>query len=63
MVTMDHVASTTKRHKTKGIKNESIRLRLTTAEKAAFTKAAEKQGRDLSNWLRWLASREAGLTK
>lgn len=58
---MDHMA--TKRRKLKGErKEESIRLRLTTEEKEAFANAAAKEGRDLSNWLRWVASRAAGLT-
>jgi uncharacterized protein (DUF1778 family) len=53
-----------KRRKTKDErKDESIRLRLTTEEKEAFTKAAAKEGRDLSNWLRWIASQAAGLTE
>jgi hypothetical protein len=42
-------------------KDDSIRLRLTTEEKAAFTAAAKKDNRDLSNWLRTIARREAGL--
>ena len=40
-------------------KDESIRLRLTEAEKEAWTAAAERDGRDLSGWLRFLANREA----
>ena len=39
-------------------KEESMRLRLTADEKKAWTQAAEKDGRDLSNWLRFLANRE-----
>jgi uncharacterized protein (DUF1778 family) len=51
-----------KRRKTKNErKDESIRLRLTAVEKDAFAKAAEKEGRDLSNWIRWIAGRAAGL--
>jgi uncharacterized protein (DUF1778 family) len=37
-------------------KDESMRLRLTAEEKEAWTNAAEKEGRDLSNWLRYLAN-------
>jgi hypothetical protein len=51
-----------KRRKPKAArKEESLRLRLTAAEKEAFTAAAEKDGRDLSGWLRFIASRESGL--
>jgi uncharacterized protein (DUF1778 family) len=39
-------------------KEEALRLRLTSEEKKAWTLAAEKDGRDLSNWLRFLANRE-----
>lgn len=40
-------------------KEESMRLRLTATEKEAWTRAAEKDGRDMSNWLRHIANREA----
>ena len=40
-------------------KEESIRLRLTTAQKDMFTKAAERAGLDLSGWLRHIATQEA----
>lgn len=43
------------------VKNEMIRVRLTAQEKEAWTKAATKDGRDLSGWLRWLANQAAGL--
>lgn len=60
MATVDYMAA--KRRKTKNErKDESIRLRLTAVEKDAFAKAAEKEGRDLSNWIRWIAGRAAGL--
>jgi hypothetical protein len=38
-----------------------FKLLLTTAEKAAYRKAAKADGRSLSAWLRWVASRAAGL--
>jgi hypothetical protein len=41
-------------------KDESVRLRLTAGEKDAWLRAAEASGRDLSNWLRSIANREAG---
>ncbi len=40
-------------------KEESIRIRTTTAEKDAWSAAAERDGRDLSGWLRFIANREA----
>jgi uncharacterized protein (DUF1778 family) len=43
-------------------KDEEIRLRLTAAQKEAFTEAAKRKGLDLSNWLRSIAVREAGST-
>jgi hypothetical protein len=42
-----------------GLKDDSIRIRVTEAEKEAWTAAAERDGRDLSGWLRFLANREA----
>jgi hypothetical protein len=60
VATLGHMA--TKRRKPKGDRKEaSIRLRLTDAEKEAFVKAAEREGRDLSNWIRWVAGRAAGM--
>lgn len=57
---MDHMA--TKRRKPKAeVKGEMIRLRLTAVEKDAFTKAAQKDGRPLSGWLRWIAGQASGL--
>lgn len=54
---------TTKRRKPKSErKEESMRLRLTATEKAAWTRAAEHDGRDLSNWLRHVANRAAGVS-
>ena len=40
-------------------KEESIRIRVTADEKDAWTAAAERDGRDLSGWLRYLANRES----
>ena len=40
-------------------KEESIRIRVTTAEKEAWAAAAERDGRDVSGWLRFIANREA----
>jgi len=44
------------------IKEESLRLRVTTKEKEAWARAAKKDGRGVSGWLRFLANREAGLS-
>jgi uncharacterized protein (DUF1778 family) len=50
----------TKRRKPKGErKEESIRVRLTSNEKEAWAQAAVRTGRDLSNWIRFVANREA----
>lgn len=40
-------------------KEDSIRVRVTASEKEAWTEAAEREGRDLSGWLRFIANREA----
>jgi uncharacterized protein (DUF1778 family) len=44
-------------------KEESIRIRVTATEKAAWEVAAERDGRDLSGWLRFIANREAEVRK
>jgi uncharacterized protein (DUF1778 family) len=41
--------------------SEGVRVRVTPDEKAAFTAAAKKDNRNLSNWLRSLARRAVGL--
>ncbi len=41
-------------------KEEELRIRLTASQKDAFTKAAQRAGLDLSNWLRSIAVRESG---
>jgi len=43
--------------------NDSMRLRLSSADKKAFAAAARREGRDLSNWLRWIARRAAGVAE
>jgi uncharacterized protein (DUF1778 family) len=50
------VAASTRRKARGTRKDEEIRLRVTAAEKKAFTAAALRDGRDLSNWLRWVAA-------
>lgn len=59
---MDPMAAT-KRRKPKAERKEmQLRLRLTATEKRAFTAAATREDRSLSNWLRRVARRAAGLT-
>ena len=50
---------TTKRKPKDERKEESLRIRTTTAEKETWAAAAERDGRDLSGWLRFIANREA----
>jgi len=40
-------------------KEQSLRIRVTSSEKDSWTAAAERDGRDLSGWLRFIANREA----
>jgi hypothetical protein len=39
------------------VRTENVLLRVTSDEKRAYTDAAEKDGRSVSDWLRWLAAR------
>jgi hypothetical protein len=55
--TLGHMA--TRRKPRDERKEESIRIRVTTSEKEAWEAAAERDGRDLSGWLRFIANREA----
>ncbi len=41
-------------------KEESIRIRVTASEKEAWETAAERDGRDLSGWLRFIANSASG---
>jgi uncharacterized protein (DUF1778 family) len=43
------------------VKDEMIRFRITSEEKAGLDAAAAKVGLDLSSWIRQLALRAAGL--
>lgn len=40
-------------------KEDSLRLRLTATEKELWTQVAKSAGRDLSNWLRYVANEAA----
>lgn len=40
-------------------KEDSIRIRLTDAQKASYTRAAERAALDLSSWIRTVLTREA----
>jgi hypothetical protein len=43
------------------VKDEVVRMRIPSEQKAAMVSAAEADGLDLSTWLRRLALREVGL--
>lgn len=45
----------------KGTKDDVVRMRVSAEHKAAFVAAAEREGLELSQWLRRLALRGAGL--
>lgn len=58
---MDHMAKVTRKAK-EDVKTESLRLRMTKREKKAFAAAADKANRSVSDWLRDLGRRKAGLS-
>jgi len=45
----------------KSLKDEVVRMRIPAAQKDALVAAAEREGLDLSTWLRRLALRAVGL--
>jgi uncharacterized protein (DUF1778 family) len=45
----------------KTAKDEVVRMRVTSEQKAAITAAAEREGLEVSQWLRQLALRAAGV--
>lgn len=45
----------------KSLKDEVVRMRIPAAQKDALVAAAEREGLDLSTWLRRLALREVGI--
>ncbi len=45
----------------KSLKDEVVRMRIPSAQKNALVAAAEREGLDLSTWLRRLALRAVGL--
>lgn len=49
-----------KRGKKPDAKDETIRMRVTVQQKDAITAAAERDGLEVSQWLRQLALRAAG---
>jgi uncharacterized protein (DUF1778 family) len=49
-----------KKSPAKPVKDDVIRVRLTSEQKAAIVAAAERDGLELSAWLRQLALRAAG---
>lgn len=46
---------------TKTPKDEVVRMRVTSEQKAAITAAAERDGLEVSQWLRQIALRAAGV--
>jgi uncharacterized protein (DUF1778 family) len=44
----------------KPLKDDVVRMRISATQKQALTEAAERQGLELSAWLRQLALRAAG---
>ncbi len=57
--TLAAVAAIKRRKPKDARKEQSVRIRITTDEKDAWSAAAEKDGRDLSGWLRHLANKAA----
>lgn len=49
--------------KGRSTKDDVVRMRVTAEQKAALNAAAERQGLELSAWLRQLALRAAGVLK
>lgn len=45
----------------KPLKDDVVRMRISAEQKQALTKAAEREGLELSVWLRQLALRAAGI--
>lgn len=55
------MAKTQKRQTAKAVtKDDVVRMRVTAEQKRALTEAAEREGLELSAWLRQLALRAAG---
>jgi uncharacterized protein (DUF1778 family) len=50
----------TPRKRPKGVKDDVVRMRVTTDQKQALADAAARDGLELSAWLRQLALRAAG---
>ena len=55
------MATKKKRPAVKSLKNELIQIRVSADQKQALKDFAEREGLDLSSWLRRLAFREAGM--
>ncbi len=58
--TLWHMAKSKKKAGGKPLKDEVVRFRVSTNQKAAFEAAAQRDGLEVSAWLRRLALREAG---
>ena len=63
-MTVDHGVATlpgmAKKAKPKPLKDDVVRMRVTTEQKRALMAAAARDGLELSSWLRQLALRAAG---
>ena len=57
----NHAAALTSEAAAKSVKDDVVRMRVTSDQKAALVEAAEREGLELSQWLRQLALRVAGL--
>jgi uncharacterized protein (DUF1778 family) len=54
------MAKTPRKRPAKGLKDDVVRMRVTTEQKRALENAASRAGLELSAWLRQLALRAAG---
>jgi hypothetical protein len=63
--TLWHMAKTRRKPRaapvTKPLKDDVVRMRISAQQKQALTEAAEREGLELSVWLRQLALRAAGV--
>jgi uncharacterized protein (DUF1778 family) len=55
------MAKATKKRPARALKDDVVRMRVTAEQKRAMASAAEREGLELSAWLRQLALRAAGV--
>lgn len=58
--TLWHMAKSKKKAATKSLKDEVVRFRVSAEQKQAFEEAAQRDGLDVSAWIRRVALKEAG---